>query len=324
MQSEPSSLVPPQILEEAADWIVRLQSEPDSPGRAAELDRWRARSPAHALAWQRAEAVLGSFQQVPPVLGRQTLKRLSTLERRRVFHTLGLLMVGVPAVLWLERERPLAPLMADLRTATGEQRTVVLPDGTRLVLNTSSAINVRFDTQTRQLDVLRGEVLIDTAVDVQAPARPFIVRSAQGDMRPVGTRFSVRQLEGVTRLAVFAGAVDVHTTHGLVRQVEAGRELSFRAAGLDGWAEVGDGDAAWAEGMLLARDMRLVDWAAELSRYRPGVIRVSPQVAELRISGAFPLADTDAALTLLLRTRPLSLRSVTRYWVTLEPAPGGR
>ncbi len=324
MQSEPSGLVPPEILEEAADWIVRLQSEPDFPGRMAELDHWRARSPVHALAWQRAEAVLGSFQQVPPVLGRQTLKRLSTLERRRVLHVLGLLMAGVPTILWLGRERPLAPLMADLRTATGEQRTVVLPDGARLVLNTSSAVNVRFDAQARLLDVLRGEILIDTAADVQAPARPFIVRSAQGDMHPVGTRFSVRQLEGVTRLAVFAGAVDVHTTHGPVRQVEAGRELSFGAPGRDGWAEVGDGDAAWAEGMLLARDMRLVDWAAELSRYRPGVIRVSPQVAELRVSGAFPLVDTDAALTLLLRTRPLRLRSVTRYWVSLEPAPGGR
>lgn len=71
--------------------------------------------------------------------------------------------------------------------------------------------------------------------------------------------------------------------------------------------------------MLAARDMPLADLIAELARHRPGVLRCHPAVAALRVSGVFPLRDTDASLDLLIQTRPLALRNRTRYWVSVEP-----
>jgi transmembrane sensor len=71
--------------------------------------------------------------------------------------------------------------------------------------------------------------------------------------------------------------------------------------------------------MLLARNMRLADVVAEMSRYRSGVLRCDPAVAELRVSGAVSLADTDAGLALLARSLPLRIEQASRYWVTVAP-----
>ncbi|MET0609860.1 MAG: iron dicitrate transport regulator FecR, partial [Pseudomonas caspiana] len=58
---------------------------------------------------------------------------------------------------------------------------------------------------------------------------------------------------------------------------------------------------------------------AELGRYRPGMLRCHSAVAELKVSGAFSLRDTDASLRLLNDTLPISVSNMTRYWVTVEP-----
>ena len=71
--------------------------------------------------------------------------------------------------------------------------------------------------------------------------------------------------------------------------------------------------------MLVVERMRLADFLAELDRYRPGYLRCDPQVADLRVSGAFPLRAPDDVLALLAETLPVRLRSMSRYWVTVLP-----
>jgi transmembrane sensor len=66
--------------------------------------------------------------------------------------------------------------------------------------------------------------------------------------------------------------------------------------------------------------MPLGEWVAELGRYRRGVLRCDPAVAGLRVSGAFPLDDTDRALQLLADTFPVRHVWRTRYWVSVEAA----
>ena len=80
-----------------------------------------------------------------------------------------------------------------------------------------------------------------------------------------------------------------------------------------------EADAAWARGVLLAEDMRLADFTARLARYRSGFLRCDPAVAELRVTGVFPLRDTDRALHNLTLGVPVDIRYHTRYWVTVGP-----
>ena len=72
--------------------------------------------------------------------------------------------------------------------------------------------------------------------------------------------------------------------------------------------------------MLIADRMPMSQFVAELGRYRRGTLRCDPAVARLPVSGAFPLADTDATLSLLEQTRPVKMRYFTRYWVDVEAA----
>ena len=70
----------------------------------------------------------------------------------------------------------------------------------------------------------------------------------------------------------------------------------------------------------MADEMRLGEFADELARYRPGVVRCSSEVAGLRISGVFPLDDTDRILASLTDVLPVRVRMRTRYWAAIEPA----
>lgn len=69
--------------------------------------------------------------------------------------------------------------------------------------------------------------------------------------------------------------------------------------------------------MLVVERMRLADFINELDRYRKGVTRCDPEVADLLVSGSFPLHNTDAVLDLLTETLPLEIHHMTRYWTTI-------
>ena len=80
------------------------------------------------------------------------------------------------------------------------------------------------------------------------------------------------------------------------------------------------GEDSWTRGVLTFRDTALSEVVATLARYRTGVLRCDPAVADLRLSGTFPLGDPDAILQVIAQTLPIKLRFVTRYWVTLAAA----
>lgn len=313
------------LLEEAADWMVRLQSGDVTEHSLRQLERWRTRSPAHAQAWQRAEAVLGTFEIVPKALGGQTMRRLASPGRRQALRALGIAAVAAP-VAWLAWREPaigtwIASWNADLRTAAGEQKTTTLADGTRLVLNTASAVDVEFTRTERRLRLRHGEILVTTSHNDPSPVeRPFIVQTTQGTVRALGTRFSVSTESDGTRTTVFEGAVRIQTepAHDTLT-LRAGEQTLFNASGIESPRPASATASIWEQGMLVASNMRLDAFAAELGRYRSGVLRCDPAVGELRVSGAFPLKDTDASLQLLQKTLPVRISSLTRYWVVIEP-----
>jgi transmembrane sensor len=72
--------------------------------------------------------------------------------------------------------------------------------------------------------------------------------------------------------------------------------------------------------MLVVDNARLGDLVHELGRYRRGHLGVAPEVADLRITGSFPLHDTDKALSALLPTLPVQIERHTPYWVTVAKA----
>ncbi|EGP47645.1 FecR domain-containing protein [Achromobacter insuavis] len=307
------------VLEEAAGWLVRFQSETLSAADRAAFERWRGRSAAHAAAWARVEDMLRSFGQVPPELGARTLRQLDRPGRRQALRGVaGLLLLLGPAAWLAWRELPWHEWSADARTATGEQRRMQLADGTRLLLNTATAVDIQYTAEQRVIWLRAGEILLTTGKDPAPVHRPFIVRTAQGSVQALGTRFMVRDERDGIRVAVFEGAVAIRPAASDARRVlRAGQQTVFDAERIEPESAADAAQVSWEDGMLAARNWRLADLVAELARYRRGFLRCDPAVAELRVSGAFPLNDTDAGLRLLEKTLPVRIQRMTPYWVTV-------
>ncbi|XAH21845.1 FecR domain-containing protein [Xylophilus sp. GW821-FHT01B05] len=317
-QTKPVAPPPaPEVLREAARWLVRLHSGTAQPADWQALERWRAQDTAHEAAWQRAERMAQTFGAVPAHVGLPVLAHRRRLNHRAALRVLGL-FAAAPAVAWLAWQSPTLQLLAAAHhTATGERRDVLLADGSRVLLNTASAFDLAFDARQRLLRLRAGEILVSTAPDA---ARSFLVETPQGRLRALGTRFCVRLMGDETRVAVIEGAVEVVPRHGAAQVLRAGEQTRLTTARAEPPAALASHALAWTQGVLYADGMRLDDFLAELSRYRPGILRCDPAVAGLRISGAFQLQDTEYVLAMLRETLPVELLLRTRWWVTVVPA----
>lgn len=313
--------VEPHAAKQAAQWLVLMHSGEMTQADRQACDHWRASHPDHELAWQRAALVSKKFGLVPSKVGVPVLRNAAAMNRRSAIKTLTLLIVAGPVAWTAYRVAPWQEWTANEHTATGEQREITLTDGTRLVMNTATAVDIAFDEHTRRIYLRSGEIMVTTAKDSAAMPRPFIVESRQGSMRALGTRFIVTQNSDTSRVAVTEGAIEVtpRDNESGVFIVDAGKQASFNND--SGTLQTIDPHAdAWTTGVLYAEKMRLAEFITEVARYRPGILRCDPAVADLRVSGAFQLRDTDAVIKALVASLPIRATLVTRYWVTISPA----
>jgi len=309
-------------LEAAADWYSRLQAAPGDAELLAQWQRWLEQGERQRLAWSYIERISQRFASLQQQGGaaHQTLAsmRQGKHSRRRLLSQMGVL-AGVGVLAWVgwrgDALYSVRSLGAGYRTAIGERRSEVLADGTRLWLNSGTALDVRFDNARRELLLYAGEVLIETA---HGDARPLRVQTRAGVLEPLGTRFSVREDGPRTQLNVYQGAVRTTCADsGSSVTVQAGQGVTFdaQANGPLGHAEARR--EAWSRGLLLAEDMPLAQFIEELGSYRRGHIGVDPALAELRVMGSFPLNDTDLVLAQLQDALPLKVHRRFDWWVTL-------
>jgi transmembrane sensor len=238
-----------------------------------------------------------------------TLQAPPSPARRRALKALLLVGMASAAGLGLQQHTALPGLMADYRSPVGQRRRMTLGDGSELQLNTRSAADVRFDGQQRLVRLFEGELQLQVAKD----PRPLLLRSAEGVLRLDQGRFNVRQFSGFSLVSVFDGSASV-AGHALL----AGQQARFAGSGWQAIAPLQRNVGAWVDGMLVASQMRLADFLDELGRYRHGQLGCSEQVADLRISGSYPLDDSERILQMLEVALPVRVRRFTRYWVTIE------
>ena len=307
-----------ETLEAAATWYVQLNDGAASEARTQAWQAWMQSSPEHAAAWARVEKLQQQWAMMPQQAALSCLGAAQA-QRRDVLKMLGML-VAVGGCSWFAVEQvPYRSMLAQQRTGIRERRSLRLDDGSQLELNANTALDIHFDSRQRLIQLLRGEIIVQTAKD---PAqRPFMVQTAQGGVRALGTRFSVRQLPEQTRVGVLEAAVEVspqrHANHAL--RLEAGQQVTFDFDRVGSARPLPAGSTAWVQGMLSVDDWRLGDFIEELGRYRPGVLHCAAEVHGLKISGAFRIDDTDTVLENLGKSLPVKVRYLTRYWASIEP-----
>ncbi|UJP05627.1 MAG: FecR family protein [Nitrosomonas sp.] len=308
------------ILKETVEWLVKFQAEEAGEDERLALDRWHDQSPAHIAAWQHIQSILNAFKQIPPEIAHGALDWLDKLVRRKVIRILGLLIMVVPSAWLTKRYLPWQEWTADLRTATGEQKTIHLTDRSCVVLNTASVVDIVFNAEERCLKLHIGEILIYTGHDPLLAYRPFLVQTLQGIVQALGTEFSVRCFDEYTRVTVSQDAVEIRPLHAQPIKLHAGEQIDCR---IDSTQSLQSADAMselWTQGIFIAKNMRLADLVSELNRYCEGFIRCHSNVANTPVSSSFSLTDIDSTLKLLQESLPLRVSSFSRYWITIEEA----
>ncbi|WP_312679758.1 FecR domain-containing protein [Stutzerimonas nitrititolerans] len=309
--------IAPAIVEQASHWLMLHWDGGLDESQRSAFEAWQAADTEHRRAWQRLEQLQGTLAVVPASTARQVLRELPDAHRRQTLKLLGLLLVAGGSGYVAHSQLPWREAMADLRSGTGERLQRTLADGSRLSLNSGSAADILFSTRERRIRLLAGELLLDSGHDMAD--RPLIVETSAGEIQALGTRFSVLETDGGSRVDLFEGELELRPRHAAISRLQAGQRRWFSAGRLGEVERADVSAAAWNEGRLVAERMPLGRFLAELSRHRPGVLRCDPAVAALELTGVFPLADTDRVLMALQQSLPIEVHSVTRYWVTVRP-----
>lgn len=232
-------------------------------------------------------------------------------QRRRFMSRLAILFTAAAAGALVDDGVAWRRLVADHRTDIGKQAEVVLDAQTRLLLNTRTAIDVAAQDASREVRLLSGELLVRQG----SGAAPLVVRTPQGRIQARNARFAVRHLGEDTVLNVLQGSAEVlGADHAGGTLVPAGQGIRLSHAGAGTLHPVQDTDIAWINGQILAHDMKLADFIDELQRYSPDLLQYDPQVANLPVSGRFPLNDVQGVFNWLSSTLPLRVDVVDHQW----------
>ncbi len=308
--------IPDNIAEQAVEWLIELQDEQHSEELISAFRRWHDQDPRHQQAWQHIEHMNGRISLLANPLGTATVKASLGLpantSRRRLTKVLAFaLFTGGTG--WMAQRQH---WLADHNTAVGERRQLTLNDGSELVLNTDTAVSLDFNLPRRQLQLHRGEILINTG-HPNVAVEPLQVTTEHGTLTPLGTKFRVHHQAERSLLSVYEGSVGVLTKQGQSIVFQAGEQGWFNQHSYSVSEPTNPTDLSWTQGTLIAQSMRLHDFIEQLSRYHRGILRCDPEVADLNISGTYPLQNTQMILDALEHSLPIKIQYRTRYLATL-------
>lgn len=299
------------LIEQATDWLLRLEDAPaDSRVRAAAA-AWRDAAPAHAQAWQRAERAYRLISARNPA-GRTApaVVPIARPRRKRPLWVAGVAAALAACLMLVYLPDLTLQLQADVVTRTAEARDVTLEDGSVVQLAPRTALSVRFSDERRSVALLAGQAFFSVQPNA---ARPFDVTAGDVTVTVVGTAFDVRVSDETLVVGVQQGTVDVRSARSTTR-LRAGDQLAIRRqqGGQQQTKVPPDEVAAWRDRRLFVEDMTVADVVDELRRYTPGwIVLTDDALARRQVTGLYDLRHPDRALRALVGPFGGTVREVT-------------
>lgn len=296
---------------EAAQWFARLKTLPVSHGTLKDFFAWR-RDRANAEAFEEAERFWSEAEKVgerPAIL-----RAIEAAERRRARRRLFPAkhpIILVAAALLLLTAAGLSVHLIDSHgrsfdTVAGEQRVIALEDGSRLNLNSQTAINVRYSATARHLVLKSGEAVFSVAKD---KTRPFTVAASGVIVTATGTRFDVALQDKRTTVTLIEGRVSVRAPDGSTTWLSAGEQLRWPSDGAGVQRVKTQNVTAWTQGRIVFDNTALADAIAEINRYGgTAVVLDSPRLGSRRLSGSFQVGDAESFAAAVTAFLPLQTR----------------
>ena len=315
----------------AAAWVARLGSDQRTRADDEAFEAWLAADPARAAAYAdhaelwagvgalagdaQARAVLGAELRAPP---RPAISRRAAMGGVGIAAAASLAVFAAPQI---DRLRGV------YRTRKGQQRQVILADGSRLMLDTDTRIEVQFSDADRRLVLEKGRAHFKVARDA---ARPFRVFVGDDEVRALGTAFDVRKdrdgakvtLEEGTVAVYRAGAAKVDGVRPPAAVLRPGQQARLtptepvKVAAVDLSRE-----QAWRFGRMILDNAPLGEAVEDLNRYGGRrVVLADPALADMKVSGVFHTRDPDAFVEAITAAFPVRLAEETGGKLVLAPS----
>ncbi len=295
------------VRDKAIQWLARVRSGECTDAERRALDDWLAEDESHLIEYRKIEGWLAGMQQSSPrnFPEAEAARRYRPVFRRWALPVAASLVLAFGGGLWAFNTMQSGDVY---RTAKGERRDILLQDGSSVVLNTDTELEIRYSRRSRALYLKHGEALFTVAGD----ERPFEVIAGNGIIRDLGTRFNVHKQPNGVAVAVIEGSVAVSTNNERNRQhLIAGERISYNAAGESTPVEKIDPEAAmaWNEGRFVFRRAPLEDVIREIGRYHDIRIEVSDmRLYRFDVSGTFRINDVDGLLAAIEALHPVQFR----------------
>jgi transmembrane sensor len=303
-----------ELREQAAAWVVRLHNDPS----AVDLERfqlWCNQDQRHERAFDEALAAwinVGEHATNPKVLAMRhaALGRARGAERKwdwRAIAAAVCLFVLAPIIgaVWYAMRPPAEQI---LQTAHGEQRVIVLSDGSRLSLDALSEVRVRYTPDVRNLELIAGRANFEVAKDI---TRPLKVRVGPRIVTALGTVFSVERESSDVVVTLVEGSVAVTTRDMPSSHIQLSPRQELRITDNGEVSLRDDIDPvqalAWREGKLIFDDEPLRSVVARMNKYGATRIQVTGEANELRVGGVFKAGDTMAFVDAMQSYFPLAV-----------------
>jgi transmembrane sensor len=315
---------------EATEWLMLLQDDAEDMALRRRFEAWRTASTANDAAWaelrhlSKVAAVMRPTYagQWRPFVARRRSARAAHPVRPRATSrprrlALSALVAVAACVALLAAPPLLLQLQADHVTSTAEQRSIDLPDGSRVTLAPASAIAVSYAATERRVDLLSGEAFFQVRPNAD---RPFRVTARTVQATVLGTSFDVRLDRSDVTVSVEEGAVRVSREGKAGERLDAGQSVRLSSDG--GVARASEAPqlvAAWRRGQLHAQDQRLGDAVDQLRRYFRGtIILTDDALANQRVTGAYNLADPEQALRGIAKAHGATVRRITPWLLVVS------
>ena len=291
--------------DQAIEWLARLRADDVTPQEKADFATWLAASSLNKIAFDEAAELWQVLDQMP----RQAVPTPTSRKR----YNRALPFAAAASVLFACFMLVLQLTTPTYATGKGEQRRVLLADGSTAFMNTASKLSVDYSSDERRIILNAGEVWFDVASN---PARPFVVQGAYAEAKAIGTAFTVRETPGFTRVSVTEGIValsdDVSDPIDADHLLGVGEQGTVSATVTDVETFDPEQALAWQRGQLIYNDVRLGELLADLSRYLPKTMTVNDaNLEDARVTASLYLDDQQAMLEALARVLPIRWKSVS-------------
>jgi len=318
---------PEQLEQEALTWLVRGTSGAMSEEQARQLADWLQQSQAHRDAFDAARQLwegLGALRERPTLRAARGPAQTSTAIARRSIRKSRLTSLAAAASLLLcavllsANPSLWQAWRAQYRTGVGEQKTVVLADGSTVHLNAVTALDPSFSASRRRIRLFDGEAEFIVAKD---KSRPFTVEVDGYEVTALGTDFVVKKQANALTVTMLESAVNVGLPSSSAfapTVVKTGQRWAVDGRNKPVLSAINlHAATAWRQRRLVFESEPLTNVIAEINRYRGGhVFLGNAALAGFRVSGAFNIDHLDTLLNVINKTLPVkSVALAGRYTV---------